>query len=303
MPVTERPGGVPPSSSGLAQPEPAAPGGSEPASGAEPEPGIRELFRDVLQEHRASIRQSAEDGKPPPIIELLGGRLGMVESVLPVAVFSLVYGLTRDLRSAIFAALVPSILTTCWRLARRETVMSSISGLFGVGLGALIAWWTGGASGFFIPGVIKNVCFALVFGVSILVRWPLVGVFLGFVLGEDTAWRHVEARRRVYVLATWVWFGMFAIRAAIQIPLLLADQAVKLGVVNIALGLPLYGLVLLLTWLIVRRVPTVRHEAVQHDAVRHDAAPGAAGAADAAGPEPLVTESGTNPATGASGRL
>jgi hypothetical protein len=236
--------------------EPPAASG-EPAD-PQPDQTVREMFREALLEHRASIRQNVEEGKPPPIFELLGGKLGMVESVLPVAVFSLVYGVTRDLRTAIIAALVPSVLTTTYRLIRRETLMSALSGLFGVGIGALVAWWTGGASGFFIPGALKNVIFAVAIAVSIAVRWPVVGVFLGFLLGEDTAWREVDARRKAYVFATWVWFGMFAIRAAIQIPLLLADEAVKLGVVNIVLGLPLYACVLLLTWLIVRRVPVVR---------------------------------------------
>jgi hypothetical protein len=236
-------------------------GGGAGGDRAEPEPALRmrDMFRDALQEHRATIRQNAEEGKPPPILDMLGGKLGIVESVLPVAVFSVVYGVTKDLRTAIIAALIPSALTTGYRLVRRETLMSAFSGLLGVGIGALVAWLTGGASWFFLPGAVKNVAFAIGILISIVVRWPVIGVFLGFVLGEDTAWRHVEARRRAYVLATWVWFGMFAVRAAIQIPLLLADQAVKLGFVNLVLGLPLYGTVLLLTWLIVRRVPVVKH--------------------------------------------
>jgi hypothetical protein len=219
---------------------------------------VRDVLRERLEEHRASVRARSDEGKPPPILELMGGPVGLVETVVPVAVFSTAYGITDDLKFALIAAVVPSILVSAWRLARREPLTTALSGLVAVGIGAFIASRTGNASDFFWPSVIKNAAYALLYGVTAVVGWPLIGVMLGYLLGEGTAWRQVPARRRAYLIATWLWFGMFALRVVIQTPLLLADKTVILGAVNIFLGLPLFFLTVWATWMIVRRVPVVR---------------------------------------------
>jgi MFS superfamily sulfate permease-like transporter len=115
--------------------------------------------------------------------------------------------------------------------------------------------WTGSAINFFLVSIIKNVVLGLLFGISAIVRWPLVGVMLGVLLKEQMHWRTVPARMRVYQQATWLWVGMSVVRLAFQIPLYLHDKVAGLGAASVPLGLPLYGVVLLLTWLIVRRVP------------------------------------------------
>jgi hypothetical protein len=48
---------------------------------------------------------------------------------------------------------------------------------------------------------------------------------------------------------------MFGLRLAVQVPLYLAGQVAVLGAVNVGLGLPLFGIVVWLSWLILRRVP------------------------------------------------
>jgi len=135
--------------------------------------------------------------------------------------------------------------------------MPAVSGLLGVGVGAAVAWGTGNAADYFLLPLLKNLFFAAVYAGSALAGWPLVGVVLGVVLKEQTAWREVPERRRVYAQATWLWAGMFALRFAVELPLYLQQHVVTLGVLSVPLGLPLFGVVLLLTWLIVRRVPVV----------------------------------------------
>jgi 4-amino-4-deoxy-L-arabinose transferase-like glycosyltransferase len=65
---------------------------------------------------------------------------------------------------------------------------------------------------------------------------------------------------RVYQQATWVWVAMFGVRALVQGYLYTKGDAATLGFVNLVLGLPLFGLAVALTWLIVRRVPPARAE-------------------------------------------
>ena len=190
--------------------------------------------------------------------ESIGGVRGMVESALPVLIFTVVYALGHDLAVSSLAAVGVSVAGLLLRLVTRMPLTPAISGLFGVAVGAAIAWYTGAAINFFLTSIVKNIVLGLLFAISALVRWPAVGVMLGMMLGEQFHWRTVPARLRVYQQVTWLWAGMSVIRLAFQIPLYLHDKVGGLGAASIPLGLPLYGVVLLLTWLIVRRVPVAR---------------------------------------------
>jgi Protein of unknown function (DUF3159) len=187
----------------------------------------------------------------------IGGAWGLAESVVPLTVFSVAYGFSRDLRWSLVAALIPSTALAVRRLLLRQPLTQALSGLFGVGLGALLAARSGRAEDFFLPSILKNAGFATAYAVSALVRWPVVGVMIGPVLGEWWAWRDVPDRRRAYTRVTWLWVGVFALRLAVQVPLYLAGEAAVLGAANVPLGLPLFGLAVWLSWLMLRRVPVV----------------------------------------------
>lgn len=201
--------------------------------------------------------------------ESVGGVRGLLESVLPVTVFTALYAVTRALTPCLVGALAVAVALVLARAVARQPVMPAVSGLLGVGIGAAVAWVTGNAADYFLLPLLKNAFFAAVYAASALAGWPLVGLVLGMLLKEQTAWRQVPQRRRVYTQATWLWAGMFALRFAVELPLYLQGHVVTLGVLSVPLGLPLFGVVLLLTWLIVRRVPTV----VPEPAVEPDAEP------------------------------
>jgi hypothetical protein len=201
---------------------------------------------------------AAAIGEQFSIQAAIGGVRGMIESVLPVAVFSVVYAVTRQLWPSVIAAVAVALLAVLARLLARQPVSQAVSGLLGVAIGAVLALYTGKAVNFFAASIVKNIGLLILYAGSSLIRWPFVGVVLGFVLGEGTHWRQVPARVRVYQLATWIWVAMCVIRLAFQVPLYLKNHATELGAASIPLGLPLYGLVLLLTWLVVRRVPVAR---------------------------------------------
>jgi uncharacterized membrane protein len=188
----------------------------------------------------------------------IGGVRGLLESVVPITLFSVIYGITDDIRTSSIAALVSSVLFAIWRLAKREPLMQAVSGAIGIGIGAYLATRTGRSENFFATSILKNIAFAVAYLVSIVARWPLIGVALGFALGEGTGWRAVPERLRAYQRATWIWVGMFAIRVAVQVPLYLAAMAAALGFVNVVLGLPLFAATAYLTWLVIRRVPVAR---------------------------------------------
>jgi hypothetical protein len=189
---------------------------------------------------------------------VIGGPRGLAESVLPMTVFTVVWAFTHDVQRSVLAALAPAAIFLIWRLVAREPVTQAVGGLLGIALGAGIAMFTGRAQDFFVPGIVKNLGYGALYAVSSLVRYPLIGLLLGFTLGEGLGWREVRERRRVYHQATWVWAGMFGVRALVQGRLYVNGDATTLGFVNLLLGLPLFGLAVALTWLIVRRVPPAR---------------------------------------------
>jgi hypothetical protein len=202
---------------------------------------------------------------------VIGGPRGLAESVLPMTVFSVVWAFTHDVQRSVLAALVPAAVFLLWRLVARQPVTQALGGLLGIGLGAGIALFTGRAQDFFVPGIAKNLGFGALYAVSSLVRYPLIGLLLGFTLGEELHWRRVPRRMRVYQQATWVWVGVFAVRALVQGRLYVQGDPTTLGFVNLLLGLPLFGLAVALTWLLVRRVPPARPEAQSPGAGKEDA--------------------------------
>lgn len=69
----------------------------------------------------------------------------------------------------------------------------------------------------------------------------------------STAWRKDPVMMRRYQLATWLWIGMFTARLAVQVPLYLSSSVGWLGTARLVMGIPLWGLVLWGTWILVRR--------------------------------------------------
>jgi hypothetical protein len=202
----------------------------------------------------ASASEPDRPAGTPTIQEAVGGPLGMAETALPAVAFVVAYsasGSNTNLAAgvAVGLALVLSVI----RLVKRETPRHALSGLIGVAFAAFIAARSGEAKNFFLPGLLANLAYASAFFISILVRWPLVGVIVGQLDGEGTGWRADKRRVRAFRRASWLWVGLFSLRLVVQLPLYLADAVVALGVARTAMGLPLFALGLWLTYLMVHR--------------------------------------------------
>ena len=59
-----------------------------------------------------------------------------------------------DLRPAIIVAVASGLLIAVFRLSRRQSVRHAVNGLFGIFVGAFIAWRSGDARDFYLPGII-----------------------------------------------------------------------------------------------------------------------------------------------------
>lgn len=196
--------------------------------------------------------------------DAVGGVRGLVESTAPGLAFVVVYVATHALTPALLGALGVALLAVVLRLVQRTPATQAFSGVLGVGVGVIWAWRTGEAQNYFAWGLWVNVAWFAGALVSVLVRWPVVGVIVAFLRSESMAWRTDPAadhERRRFVWATWLWVAVFGARLAVQVPLWLAgDDAVGwLGTAKLVMGVPLFALGLWLTWLLVGS-PAARSE-------------------------------------------
>jgi len=187
----------------------------------------------------------------------MGGVPGIIASTIPVAVF-VVVNIVSTLQPALIAALASGVAIAIWRIVRKQPLQPAVSGLFGVGIAAFIAYRTGEARGFYLPGLIYSAVLGLAFLVSVLVRWPLAGVIWHGINGDGQSWRRDPRLLRAYTWASLLWTLVFAARLVVQGLLYNADASTWLGIARLAMGYPLVGVALLGTiWAVsrARRLP------------------------------------------------
>ena len=187
------------------------------------------------------------------LLHALGGRHGIVDSSLPGLAFVIAYTASgQELNVAIWTAVGVGLVLFAIRVARRETLQFAVAGFVGVAIAAFVAKQTGQAENFFLPGLLLNLAYATAYLVSIVVRWPLIGVIVGPLIGEGMEWRKDPRLVSLYSRVSWIWVGVFTIRLAVQLPLYLADELVALGVAKTAMGFPIFGLAVWLSYLVLR---------------------------------------------------
>jgi hypothetical protein len=199
----------------------------------------------------------------------LGGRRGMVEAASPTITFTVTYVSTKNLTLAIGLSLAVAVLLLGLRLVQRTTVQYVVNALVGIGVGCFFVWLGGRNGGdesqqalaYFVPGILYNTVYGLLMLVSILVRWPAVGLMVGAVSDEPTAWHRDRQVVRLCSQLTWVLVVPCAVRVAVQAPIYLggrsADDAdpyiTALGIAKVAMGWPLQIAALgVMVWLLAR---------------------------------------------------
>lgn len=194
------------------------------------------------------------------VLQAFGGKKGLIDSGIPAVIFLVVFNIVDALRPALISAIAVSALLTLIRLARRETVQHAMSGFVGVLICAWFANRTGNASDLYIPKLLTNLGYGTVYLIGNLVGWPIMGLVLGPILGENLKWRNHPERKRAYTLASWLWVAMFFTRIAVQYPIYRTGNVNLLGTVNLAMGYPLFIATAYGTWQIIKNAPAIPTE-------------------------------------------
>lgn len=196
------------------------------------------------------------------LLEQMGGVRGLAYSAVPILVFILINSMF-GLMPAIWTSVGVAVAIAVLRIVRKEPVQPAISGVIGVAVCAFIAYRSGDAKGFFLLGIWTNLIYGGAFLISLLARWPLVGVAWSALNGGGFGWRQQRKAIRGYDLATLAWVIVFAARYVIQQWLYAEDQTGWLAFARIAMGYPLAGLALLVTVWAIRRANRLAEEAAE----------------------------------------
>ena len=205
---------------------------------------------------------AGDDAVPtrPALVEALGGKRGLLDSGLPAVVFVFVNAVVTaaasretGLRAAIAAAVLTGLAVVVLRLVRKEPLQQAVSGFFGLAIAVFFAARSGEARDFFLPGIVINGVYALVFFGSVVIGRPLVGVIYAAVEGLPAAWRDDRRLRRAFGVATVGWSLVFLSRGVVQTVFYQLDRPGLLATSKLLMGWPLTILAVAATLAYVKR--------------------------------------------------
>ncbi|MFC7431557.1 MULTISPECIES: DUF3159 domain-containing protein [unclassified Agrococcus] len=226
----------------------------------------------MSQRHGDDALQAAPQRES--LADLLGGRRAALEASIPPAAFLVgwVGGGALPGTQALWwgcgAAVAASLALAVVGLAQGRRPRAVIVGLLAVLVAALIALRTGDASDFFLLRLLSNGASALAWAGSIVVRWPLLGVVVGAVVGTRTRWRDDPVLLRAYQRASWIWVLQYLVRLAVFVPLFLLDLPGALAFAQAALTYPLVAACLVVSGIVLFRSIPGEHPGIRHPRTR-----------------------------------
>jgi hypothetical protein len=133
-------------------------------------------------------------------MDAVGGPLGIAETVAPALVFVIVYTAAgNDITTSGICAVAVAVVFGLARVLRRQTPIYALSGVLGVAISGYIAHRTGKAENFFLLGFLLNIAYAGAFLISMVVRWPLIGVLVSALSasrrGQSLGWYSPKTSR------------------------------------------------------------------------------------------------------------
>ena len=192
-----------------------------------------------MPEHQPATAETVEHLVRSKLAEALGGRRGIIESAVPTLAFTLAYVSTHDLRLALTLSIAITVGLLIVRVIQRSSVQFVLNALFGIGIAAVFAARTGEARDVFLPGILYNAGYTVLFVGSIVVGWPIVGFMIGSLTGEPTEWHRDPALVKLCSRLTWLFAAPCILRVLVQYPLYAGDHIALLGTAKIFLGWPL----------------------------------------------------------------
>ena len=211
---------------------------------------------------------------PPSPVDLLRDKRAIVDTGLGPVAFVAAYAIW-DLNTAIYVAIGISVVLMIERLARRKSVVNAVGGVIGTGIAAFIAHRTGRAEAFFVPRMLIQLGYGIVFAGSVAIRRPVVGFIVAALYRAEPGWWKLPPVKRAMSEVTIAWSALFFLRGTIYAILIYLAKPGGLAAASLGLGWPAFGLMMFATYRYTPRrlrqlgAPDPRHE--QHE--QHEPTP------------------------------
>lgn len=237
--------------------EPASEGGAGDRTPEEQvEPSAADVFGEAVGSaaRRAGIDPEADESAASLVWRVIGGWRGVAESVLPLLGFVVAYTVTDRLVLSLAISVGAAAVFTVVRLLMKSPPIAALSGLIAAVIAAGLPLFTGHAEDQFVVGFITNIAYGSAFLISAVVGWPLIGVIVGFLVGDGVAWRADRRKKWAFIWLSIAWAALFGLRLGVQLPFYFAHDVATLGTVKIIMGIPFFAVLLAGTWLVSRRI-------------------------------------------------
>lgn len=218
-----------------------------------------------LNSEKYGIRKT-DDGYQVDAKSLLasvGGIQGFVEATVPGLVYVLSFAIWQDLTLSVVLVSIAMVVLTIRHFVAKRPISALIGPIVGIALAIYLARRPEGQpKDFYLTGFWTNAAYGSALLLSVLVRFPLIGVLVGFLTNQGLSWRKSKRKLNFFNLVTLLWVGLFGTRLAVQLPMYLADDVVALGFTRIVMGTPYFLLMIWISWLLLRKVVTSEQDGI-----------------------------------------
>ncbi len=191
------------------------------------------------------------------LLESVGGVQGLIETTLPSFLYVVTFAFSRSVFISVSVVAIAVLALTVRHIVKKRPLTQLVGSLLGIGLAIYLTLRPGAQAGdFYLKDFWINGAYGSVLLLSVIVRWPIIGVIVGFLAGQGLTWRKDRRKVRFFDLVTLLWVGLFAVRLAVELPLYLLGDIVALGFIKLVLGLPFYLTMVWVSWRLLRKVIT-----------------------------------------------
>ncbi len=193
-------------------------------------PGASARARRVLE-----LPEPVERSVAHRTLDRLGGPVGLTVAAAPTIAFVAAEAVA-GLGTALVALAVTAVLACAVRLARREPPGVAVAGVLVATVCAGVAALAGEARAFFLPTTLLPAVFVAAHVLSLIARWPLMGIVVNPLVGGPKAWREHRELRRVYTVSTLVILVMAGANLLVRVLFYLENQLAVLAAIQV--GVP-----------------------------------------------------------------
>ena len=179
---------------------------------------------------------------------MFAGRRNLIDTILPPLLFVIINEFV-GFDAAMWSSLIVAAVLAVYRTIRGQSVFSAFGGVAGVLIAVLAAKWIGRDESYFLPGILSNVFWVVVFGISMLVGRPVLALGSYFLRRWPIEWYWHPRVRPAYMEISLIWLVMLSGRTMLQVYLYNNQAVGELAMLTLFTGAPMTVALLVLSYI------------------------------------------------------